>query len=183
MGLLSFILSKTAISLLRFFAGKTEGAEHTGCWSMNTCADDASTAITWAAHSVYTHKHNKIWGGKFQGWLSGEKSMGTRVGMEHVQERLYVHATVHKSSHPHKYPYMWCIHYMSVLTASGILQPCTTLTSLSQTPHVGIFIWVWWLTWGGHFISGSFHTYHTKPTSVVGNTQCCLFGAHMVWWF
>ena len=56
--------------------------------------------------------------------------MGTRVGMEHVQERLDVQLHVHKS-HLHKYPYMWYIHYN------------TTLASLSQnTTHVGIFMWV-----------------------------------------
>ena len=55
---LSFILSITTTSLLRLFAGKTEGAEHTGVGRHSsvhtrTCADDASTAITWAV------PHNK----------------------------------------------------------------------------------------------------------------------------
>ena len=48
---LSFFLSITATSLLRFFAGKTEGAECTSCWTPFVDArakvmkaDDASTA-------------------------------------------------------------------------------------------------------------------------------------------
>ena len=47
---LSFVLSVTAISLLRFFAEKTEGAERTGAIHQCTRARmyDASTAITWA---------------------------------------------------------------------------------------------------------------------------------------
>ena len=64
MGLLDFALSVTAISFLQFFAGKTEGAERTGCWTplinAHTCADDASTAITWAApHNQLFLKENK----------------------------------------------------------------------------------------------------------------------------
>ena len=51
MCLLSFTLSVTGTYCLRFLAEKTVGAEHTGCWTpfVNTCADDVSTTITWAA--------------------------------------------------------------------------------------------------------------------------------------
>ena len=54
---LSFALSVAGTYRLRFFVGKSEGAERTGCWMpfVNTHVRiDASTAITWAA------PHNKL---------------------------------------------------------------------------------------------------------------------------
>ena len=51
MVLLTFALSVTGTYLLRFLAGKTEGAEYTGCWmpfvSQHMCTDDIPTTITW----------------------------------------------------------------------------------------------------------------------------------------
>ena len=43
--------------------------------------------------SIFFYKIQEMYG-----WLTGEKSMGTRVGMEHVQERPYVQLS---TSHTH----------------------------------------------------------------------------------
>ena len=53
MCLLSFILSITATSLLWFFAGKTEGAECTSCWSPFF---GAHARIRWCINRNLTHQ-------------------------------------------------------------------------------------------------------------------------------
>ena len=45
------------------------------------------------------HQKNFLKIQEMQGWLTGEKSMGTRVGMEHVHERPYVQLSTGHHTH------------------------------------------------------------------------------------
>ena len=92
----SFALSVTGTYRLRFLAGKTEGAEfllvgrHS---SMHiTCADDSSTAITWAA------PRNKMSETSLHKKISKKKSSPCIVGMVQCMNALA--DEVHKQEVP-----------------------------------------------------------------------------------